>query len=365
MNLSRIEAKNHNSANRCNANAENSAEIFPSYKSLIENNIACGMFYGMEITAGNKKNVFIHEAFGSSRPGTPWELDSIVDMASVTKVAATCSAVMKCVEQGLIDIQAPLKTYLPDARYAGEISLTELATHTSGFENGKQYLHLLRDKHVDIVSAVLAEKPVHPPGNRFCYACINMILLGFAVEAVTHCRLDEFCHRFIFSPLGMNNTKFGPPTHSDQRLVKMTDADLGQISDETARYAGRPIGNAGLFSTASDLAKFCRMLLCNGQLKDRMFFTSKTVRLFSKKLTAKHLPDRSFGWYLEPDYRPVNLSDKTFYHSGWTGQSIFVDPERDLFVIVLSNRRNYPGEPRLIRTRIVDKLVEYIFKQVS
>jgi len=140
----------------------------------------------------------------------------------------------------------------------------------------------------------------------------------------------------------MRDTSFGPLLPSS-RVVPSGASEIGQIEDAQARIAGRPVGNAGLFSTAADLARFCEMMLGEGRLGEIRVLSPESHRLMTRNLLAPPLPARGFGWELDVNslHRPTRLSKRAYGHSGHTGQSIWIDPERQVYVIVLTNR-NHP-----------------------
>jgi CubicO group peptidase (beta-lactamase class C family) len=181
---------------------------------------------------------------------------------------------------------------------------------------------------------------------------VNFMLLGFIVEAVSGLRLDAFCEQRIYGPLGMRDTRFGPIDGKDERVARMANVEPGIISDECARTAARPLGNAGLFSTAADLARFAEALLGGGVRDGVRILSPAAVALFERPLNQPPHRPRSFGWDLAPDLRPANLSERTYYHTGWTGQSLYVDPGSDTYAIVLSNRTGDHDRARFQRAAV-------------
>ena len=317
-----------------------SNDVHNDYRAIIQRSIADRFSWGVEVMAGRPGAALLHEAFGRAHrdPDRPLAMDAIFDMASVTKVVATATACSACIDDGLMAPHAQIRRYLPTlAREAGHVTIQDLATHVSGYDNSKPYM---KGSPVgdELLRAMMAAKPVRPPGEQFCYACINFILLGFAVEAITGERLDRFCERRIFSPLRMADTRFGPVTEPTGRLVKMSNVEPGQISDDTARMAKTPIGNAGLFSTATDIARYCSMILCGGESDGGRVLSRESIALMKTRLSPAGCHPRSFGWNRGDDLRPEGFSQETIYHTGWTGQSVYIDPAQDAFVIVLTNR---------------------------
>lgn len=311
---------------------------------------AQGLFPGIVACAGNAREVEFMEAWGwaAVEPARVFmKPDSLFDLASVTKVIATATACGVCRDQGRLDFDAPLADVLPDmpdAR-ARAIRVRDLAMHTSGFDNRK-----FDHDHAGeaLLHAAVAAPSSWAPGERYEYSCRNFILLGLIIERVSGTALGAFCRNAIFGPLGMNATMFGPLTPPDERMVA-TEYPAGTISDEQARAAGRPIGNAGLFSAAPDLARFCRMMLQQGSLDGKRILTEQTVLEMTRSRTPEALPRHGFGWDLRPPdeciHRPDNLSPEAYGHSGWTGNSLWIDPAQDLFLVILTNRTHPRADP--------------------
>jgi serine-type D-Ala-D-Ala carboxypeptidase len=209
----------------------------------------------------------------------------------------------------------------------------------------------------------LAASPRDVPGPGYQYSCLNFILLGLLVEDVTQQPLAAFCEDRIFGPLEMGDTRFGPVPASEE--VVAMGGTVGQISDAQARLAGKPVGNAGLFSTAPDLARFCQMMLGEGKLGDSRVLSKSIVQKITRDSSAAQV-GRGFGWDLRPEGRPRGLSGTTYYHTGWTGQSMWIDPGLELYVIVLTNRNHPEEKPTLyddakrFRIRVAESVLDQV-----
>ena len=313
-----------------------------SVRKTVETGIEKGYFAGAVVLAGRRDQILLHEAFGHAQvlpEKVPMGKDAVFDLASVTKVVATATACAICVDEGLVDLDRPVRQYLPGlvGEGAGGVTVRQLGMHTSGFDNKK---FTPKSRGDAMLRAMLAASPHDEPGSRYQYSCLNFILLSLLVEDVAGQPFSAFCQNRIFGPLGMEDTRFGPVPVSE-RVVTM-GCEVGQISDMQARLAGKAVGNAGLFSTAADLARFCRMMLGEGELGDIRIMSSSVVQKITQEPSTSHV-GRGFGWDLRPEGRPRGLSDATYYHTGWTGQSMWIDPVRELYVIVLTNR-NHPEE---------------------
>ena len=337
---------------------------------VVQREIDAGLFPGAVVLVGRPRTVLYEGAFGHARivpDKVKMTCDHIFDLASVTKVVATGSAAGICVDDKRLRFDMPIREALPGLGGSGiePIAITHLATHTSGFDNAKYYPRAQGEAMLELMLGV---SPRCQPGTRFCYSCLNMILLGRMVEKASGQRLDAFCRSRIFQPLGMRDTAFGPLDPSP-RVVPSGAAQVGQIEDEQARVAGRPVGNAGLFSTARDLARFCEMMLGEGRLGDVRILSQESQRWMTRNHLAAPLPARGFAWDMDPQasHRPKRLSSKAYGHSGHTGQSIWIDPEKQVYVIVLTNR-NHPkmvvGERKTrqyqARARIGDAALRFV-----
>lgn len=327
---------------------------------VVEAGIQEGYCKGAVVLVGTPEQVLLHKAFGHARvepEHVAMRGDSIFDLASVTKVAATTMACAACVDKGLVNLDRPLREYLPDmsGKRIEQVTLRQVGAHTSGLDNRK-FMPQYRGEAM--IRAMLAASTCREPGSRYEYSCLNFILLGLVVEKVSGKPLDAFCEEHIFRLLGMTDTRFGPVPDSP-RLVGNSVKEPGQISDGQARLAERPVGNAGLFSTAPDLACLCRMMLNKGQIGDRLILSGAVIADMTRR-SPSAVSARGFGWDMEPAGRPKGLSDTTYYHTGWTGQSMWIDPSSKRYVIVLTNRDHPRGisslyaEAKHFRARIAD-----------
>jgi CubicO group peptidase (beta-lactamase class C family) len=280
--------------------------------------------------------------------------DGIFDIASVTKVMATATACGICIDRGLLDPDAPVRHYLPDcAQPPGpELLVRDLATHTSGFANdkfvglpGDEVLHLMRTK-----------PGTWPVRERYNYACRNFVLLGLIVERLVGRRLDDFCQDAVFAPLGMSATVGYPVPPALQARVVPGSLHAGPDLHSVVARVGRLLGHAGLFAPAADIARFCAMMLAGGQLDQRRILGERALAWLTRPCSPAGLPPRTFGYDMRPGdppeaaspgsddarprcpSRPQGLSAAAYGHSGWSGQNIWIDPQRQLYLIILTNR---------------------------
>jgi CubicO group peptidase (beta-lactamase class C family) len=295
-----------------------------------------GEWTGAVVIAGTlESGIVFHKAWGylSVDKQVKMSESALFDLASLTKTFATATALAICVDKGLIDLSMPFVNYFPE--YKGillkEVTVQDLARHLSGFDNRKPYI-------VDgnVVENVLKYSPVRKSGYE--YSCINYILLGMIIEKVTGESLDQFCMNNIFYPLMMKETQWGPLIEADslQTVKSIFSPKLGDISDEPARAAKKAIGNAGLFSTAEDLSKYCLMILNDGMYKDKRILSGNSIQLLSTRPDMESTV--SLGWRVGKDQNPSLLSWKTLSHTGYTGGSVWIDLGQQKFVIILTNR---------------------------
>ena len=293
----------------------------------------------------------------------PMTLDTIFDLASLTKVVATTTSVMMLVEEGKIRLNDRVSTFIPGFERYGkaDITIRHLMTHVSGLRPDVDLGDTWKGSETAI-SIAIEEVPTAPAGERFVYSDINYFLLGDIVRRVSGESLDRFAHDRIFGPLGMKDTMFVPPASLVSRLApteKCTPLGWpcegpnmtmlrGVVHDPTARRMEGVAGHAGLFSTAADLAIFCRMLLDGGVYRGVRILSPLTV---AKMTTPSTSPGersiRGLGWDIDSAYssnRGELLPIGSFGHTGFTGTSLWIDPATRMFVVFLSNRVHPDGK---------------------
>lgn len=270
----------------------------------------------------------------SRTPGRHPDDSTLYDLASLTKVVATLPAVLRLVETGAVDIDAPLGTYVPGTRgrATASLSVRSVLTHTSGL-SGQTGLWKLGGSREDLFEHVF-QSAVDERAD-FVYANRGFILLGALVEAVAGCRLDEYVRREIWTPLGMHDTFFNPSPHLRDRIAP-TEASVdgamvhGTVHDENARVLDGVSGHAGAFSTAHDLALYCNFMLTGSTTSGAAPISRATLRMSLKESS----PGRGLGWAASstPDGETV------FGHHGFTGTSIWLVPDHNIYAVLLSNR---------------------------
>lgn len=338
------------------------AQDFRAADSIVAGGIRSGIYPGAVLVIGNRNAVLHARGFGhftwNSRSGIPDPDTTLWDLASLTKVVGTTAAVMRLVEQGRVELRAPVARYLP--RFSGggkeRVLVRQLLDHTSGLPSYVEFFRLSRTR--DSAIALLYATPLrHAPGAVAEYSDLNFLLLGLLVEAVSGEPLDRYVTRAVLEPAGMAHTRYRPGSAAQRRT-----APTGQwrghpicchVNDQNAERMGGAAGHAGLFSTGTDLARYARLWLNDGMLDGRQVFRPATIRTFLTPDSAA--ATRLLGWERpDPADRDDSaygrlLSPRAFGHTGWTGTLLWIDPDRQLFLILLTNRSFAPRMGRSIR----------------
>jgi len=318
---------------------------------LLENAISRGLVAGGVVLVGNRKGVLFERAYGRTcaGPNAPLtNIDTIFDIASLTKVVATAPAILKLAEEGKLSLVDPVSRWFPEFSGKGkeELLVMNLLTHTSGFDD---FPLSPRNPLQSAVEKAAHQKLHGEIGSRFRYADINFILLGEMVRRITGVPLDIYAASHFFTPLGMNDTTFNPDTGKAMRCSTTIGPDnsllTGHVQDPMARQLGGVAGHSGVFTTARDLARFCSMILGEGELEGTRILSGRAVR----QMTAPYFSRggnviRGLGWDIASPFsapKGNGLSEVSFGHTGYSGSSIWIDPTADIFVVLLTSRLNY------------------------
>lgn len=320
--------------------------------AIIEKAIADSAFPGAVLLVA-KDGVIVHEkAYGriTYDAGAPKiTTQSIFDLASVTKVIATTSAAMKLVEEKRISLNDPVIKYFPAFGQNGKekITIYNLLMHNSGLQAWRKYYEIC-DSPKCVIDSIFAAPLVYKTGDSTLYSDLGLITTGKIIEKVTGKTLAQYVDSVFFKPLGMKNTMFNPlmelwdrvvPTEVDSFWKKTYTAVRGRVHDENAATLGGVSGHAGLFSTASDLVRILQMELNGGVYGGKRYLQEETVKKFTTQQSPKST--RGIGWDTRNDvdgFEGKYPSLKTFRHTGFTGTSVVVDPEKKLIVVLLTNR---------------------------
>ena len=347
------------------ADASAEAQLQPAF-DVVERAVADKAFPGATLVVGCHGKVAVH-AFGKLRYDAKAQATTVktmYDVASLTKVIVTTTLVAKLVEGDFpspLNLDAPVERYLPEwatgpqPEWRQRMTVRHLLTHTSGLPPFKEYWRTSKSKQ-DTLTKIFAEPLEYEPGTKEIYSDLGIILMAEIIERLTGRTLDDLANQYIFAPLGMRDSMYKPPkklwptiapTEFDARFRKRLVQ--GEVHDENAYAIGGVSGHAGLFSTAPDLAAFCQMLLNGGVYAHQRILKRTTIAQFT---TPQQLSGgtRTLGWAVPTEGGSSGhyFSAHSFGHTGFTGTSIWIDPDRELFVVFLTNRVNPTREDQKI-----------------
>ncbi|HEV2385825.1 MAG TPA: exo-beta-N-acetylmuramidase NamZ domain-containing protein [Candidatus Acidoferrales bacterium] len=350
--------------------------------AIIDQAIAQDELPGAVLLVGHRGRVVYRKAYGRRAlvpRREPMSVDTIFDMASLTKVLATTPSLMLLFQQGKIRLDDPVARYLPEFGANGKdhITIRMLMTHFSGLRPDP-LLPPGPTGYDAVLRIIYADAPILPPGMRFLYSDCNYIVLGELVRKVSGMPLDQFAARNVFQPLGMLHTRFLPPPAWRPRIAPTEEIDLpdgakpgsgrghvlrGVVHDPTARAMGGVAGHAGLFSTADDLSLFCRMMLASGRIasgryRGRQLLQPATIHKMTTPQSPPWSPSlRGLGWDIDTAFssnRGELFPLASYGHTGFTGTSIWIDPASQTYVILLANSVHPYRRPALssLRSRV-------------
>jgi CubicO group peptidase (beta-lactamase class C family) len=342
-----------------------SSERLKYIDSVVIRNINEGNLPGAVVVVGGKNGVVYRKAFGNSwlvPEKKPMTLETIFDLASLTKPIATATSIMILVERGQISLEDEVRKYIPKFKpYVDEqgkeyhAKIYHLLTHTSGLPDYTS-ADSIKNKYgypapEGTIETICNLPRFAPPGKEFKYSCLGFITLAEIVKRVTGKNIAEFSKENIFIPLGMKKTTYNP----DEKLKKECAPTefrngkiiCGEVHDPLAYVQGGISGNAGLFSTADDLAIFAQMILNKGVYKNKRILGSKTVDLMTSIYPKVEFAGRGLGWDINSAYMQQSgdiFEIGSFGHTGFTGTSIHISKKEGIFVIILTNRVHPDGK---------------------
>lgn len=344
---------------------EDQTRVLADAFKVLEQAIAQRAFPGASIAITHNCKIVALKGFGRftyEPDSTPVSAESIFDLASVSKVVATTSMAMVLYERGLLDLDTPVIGVVPefadeDARRR-EITCRMLLAHSSGLPaHEKLYLHA--HSREELIRAAMRVPLKADPGTQAEYSDIGFIVLGLALERLAGELLDVFCRREVFGPLGMSQTGFNPPPAWKSRIPPTADDRIfrkriiqGEVYDENASVMGGVSPQAGVFSTAFDTALFAEAMLNGGTPVVRpKIVRPETLAVFTRREISPSGTSRALGWDTpsKPSQSGKYLSQASFGHLGYTGTSLWIDPERQLSVTLLTNRTWPDGSNRAIK----------------
>jgi uncharacterized protein YbbC (DUF1343 family)/CubicO group peptidase (beta-lactamase class C family) len=335
------------------ATADKAAKPFAPAFRAIEKWIDSRAFPGAVLAVGQHGKVLVLKSFGrmtydARAPAVP--PDAIFDLASCSKVAGCTTAAAILYDRKQLDLDAPVVKYLPEfAGPAGhdEVLVRNLLTHSSGIDSPGGPLWKQASDRAGILKLLYALPLSWKPGERTQYRDYNMILMGEIVQRIAGQPLDRFLAANAFRPLGMKDTGYNPSPRLIKRIPPTEQDDVlrhrlvrGVVHDENAFLMGGVSGHAGLFSTARDLSTFAQMYLNGGIYKGKRIITADTIRLFMTRQSTPPGTSRALGWDTPApgSFAGDLASPRAIMHTGFTGTSIYIDPDRDAFIVLLTNR---------------------------
>jgi CubicO group peptidase (beta-lactamase class C family) len=356
-----------------------SGQSFTEIDNAVFQGMERGVYPGAVVVIGRGDSLLYARGYGHftwSRSSPAPSPDSTYwDIASITKVVGTTSAVMRLVDAGRVNLDAPVRHYLP--RFAGglkdQVTVRMLLDHTSGL---RSYAPLFKraKSRAAAIEVLYEERPTRRPGDLPLYSDLNAIFLGLLVENVAKMPLDQFVSREVFDPLGLEQTTYRPTAAMKRRTVPTAvwrgHPVQGQVNDPNAAILGGAAGHAGIFSTGMDMARYAQMWLNEGAGFTGQWVSPATVKRFLTRGTNSG--PRLLGWDTpelngeEPSLYGTLISDAAYGHTGFTGTEIWVDPTRDLFLVFLTNRtfgpraRDAVHRLRSIRTELSDAAIRLV-----
>ena len=361
------------------ASPELEAKLKPAF-DVVDQGVADDAFPGAVVAVGYKSQWAVHAAGKLTRDANAPAVnaDTMYDMASLTKVVVTTTSVMILVQQGRLNLDLPVARYIPefadysksdpDPSWRAKITVRMLMLHDSGWPAHRDFYKVGND-YDSVVPLVIAEPLIHEPGTTVEYSDLNFITLGEIIQRLTGDTLDDFAKENIFDPLDMDESMYNPPK-SLRTNIAPTEMDttyrnrllVGEVHDENAFAMGGVSGNAGLFASVKDASIFSQMMLNGGIYNYKRILNRKTIDQFTSRVDIG-TSARTVGWDVPTPPSSSGghfLSPTAYGHTGFTGTSIWIDPEKDLFVILLTNRVNPTRaneKIRQVRPAVADAVV--------
>jgi beta-N-acetylhexosaminidase len=351
-------------------------QYIDSLKTYLKQSIADGAFPGCAVAVGHKGKLLLNEGFGNftyDSKSKKVETNSIYDLASVTKVVSTTSAAMLLYDRGLLDLNWKVQDILTDflGKEKGLVTVKHLLTHTAGLPAWKKYYLNFKGQE-NILQQIYKEELVYTPGTLTMYSDLGMILTQKIIEVITQKPLNVFNHNELYKPLGMDRTFYNPEKSFLTEIVPTEKSDFhkrvirGFVHDENTFAMGGVSGHAGLFSTSEDLATFCQMMLNKGLYNFEKVLSEETINYFTKRDGIIEGSTRAIGWDTRSEEKSSSghfMSMQAFGHTGFTGTSLLMDPENEVFVVLLTNRVHPTRENQKIR-KVRPMVADYVMKAI-
>lgn len=355
-------------------------QSFAEVDLAVREGIQRGLYPGAVVIIGRRDSILYTRGYGhytwSLSSPTPEADSTLWDLASITKVVATAATAMRLVDQGRLDLDAPVRRYLP--RFSGglknQVTVRMLLDHTSGLKSYVPIYQRARRSRARAIDLLYAQPLLRTPGDSAEYSDLNALFLGLVIEKATGTSLDKAAAREVFTPLGMSQTMYRPPARLKRRTVPSGmwrgKPVPGDVNDQNAVVFGGVAGHAGVFSTATDLATFARVWLRDGAGPHGTWVKKATLDQFLTR--GPRSGTRMLGWDTpdleaeEPSIYGTLISRSAYGHTGFTGTELWIDPSHDLFLVFLTNRafdpktRDSLKELKLVRTAVSDAALRLV-----
>lgn len=357
-------------------------QSFDAIDAAVRDGIQKGIYPGAVVIIGRRDSLLYSRGYGhftwSPSSPVPQPDSTLWDIASITKIVSTTSVALRLVDRGKLDLDAPVRRYLP--RFSGgpknQVTVRMLLDHTSGLKSYVPFYVKARRSRARAVDLLYAQPLVRVPGDSAEYSDLNAMFLGLILEKVSGVPLDQLAKREVFGPLGMTQTMYRPPAALKRRIAPSGmwrgRPVPGDVNDQNAVAMGGVAGHAGVFSTGMDLARYAAVWLRSGVGPKGEWVRPETMGRFLVK--SPHSGSRLLGWDT-PEFDPAAeepsvfgslISDAAYGHTGFTGTELWIDPVRDLFLVFLTNRafdprvRESAKELKVVRANLSDAVVRLV-----
>lgn len=357
-------------------------QSFASIDDAVREGIQKGIYPGAVVIIGRRDSLLYARGYGhfTWNPSSPVPRpdSTLWDIASITKVVSTAGTALRLVDQGKLDLEAPVRRYLP--RFSGGpknlVTVRMLLDHTSGLRSYVPFYLKARGSRARAIDLLYAQPLVRVPGDSAEYSDLNALFLGLVLEKVSGLPLDQLAKREVFGPLGMTQTRYKPPASLKRRIVPSGmwrgHPVPGDVNDQNAVAMGGVAGHAGVFSTGMDLARYAAVWLRSGAGPEGQWVRPETMGRFLVK--GPHTGSRLLGWDTpeidpaaeEPSVFGSLISEAGYGHTGFTGTELWIDPARDLFLVFLTNRafdprvRESAKQLKFVRANLSDAVVRLV-----
>jgi CubicO group peptidase (beta-lactamase class C family) len=355
-------------------------QSFAGVDEAVRQGISRGLYPGAVVVIGRRDSILYRRGYGhytwNPASRVPEADSTLWDIASITKVVSTGATALRLVDAGKLDLDAPVRRYLP--RFSGglknQVTVRMLLDHTSGLKSYVPIYQRARRSRARAINLLYAQPLLRAPGDSAEYSDLNALLLGLVIEKVTGLPLDRAASREVFKPLAMAQTMYKPSARLRRRIVpsgKWQGKPVsGDVNDQNAVVFGGVAGHAGVFSTANDLARFAQVWLRKGMGPEGQWVHSETMATFLA--LGPRTGTRALAWDTpdlnreEPSIYGSLISKAAYGHTGFTGTELWIDPTHDLFLVFLTNRtfdpkaRDSLTEMRLVRTEVSDAAIRLV-----